>query len=194
MTDVIELARSNNGVVTSGQVTVAGIPRRRLTEAVEAGELVRVGRGLYILSDAWEDEFLTLQHRFSRGVFSHGSALFLNAMTDTTPSLFAMTFPRSYNASSARAEGVEVHTASDKVLGLGLARLTTPAGNEVRAYDAERTICDMLRGQAVPDMQLLAPAMKAYARSGSRDVPKLLAYARDLGVERKVRERMVMLL
>ena len=56
----------------------------------------------------------------------------------------------------------------------------------VRAYDLERTLCDMVRAQRFVDEQVVNPAMKAYVRRRDRDIPKLLGYARELGVEAKI--------
>ena len=66
MSDVAKMARENNGYISSA-VTSAGMPRRLLAEAVAAGELVQVERGLYALPDTWEDELYITQHRFSKG-------------------------------------------------------------------------------------------------------------------------------
>ena len=44
---LVEMAESGNGYVTASQATEAGVPRRKLTEAVGRGDLVQVARGLY---------------------------------------------------------------------------------------------------------------------------------------------------
>lgn len=190
----IDIAANGNGYVTTSQTTDAGIPRRRLAEAVRTGELVQVDRGLYALPDVWEDPLYITQHRFSRGIFSDDTALFLHGMTDRAPFAPTMTFPRSYNASSAREVGVICRTCADDVLGLGLCDIKTEYGNSVRAYDIERTLCDLVRGQSTPDSQLVVPAMKAYIRSRDRDPVKLVAYARALGVEAKMQNYLEVLL
>ena len=64
----------------------------------------------------------------------------------------------------------------------------------VRAYDVERTLCDLVRGQGAPDTQLITPAMRAYVRRESCDPMKLVAYARHLGVESKIRNYLEVLL
>ena len=46
---LVEMAESGNGYVTASQATEAGIPRRKLTEAVRKGNLIQVARGLYAL-------------------------------------------------------------------------------------------------------------------------------------------------
>lgn len=194
MQAIIDLAKANGGLVTTAQVVGAGIPRARISDMIKTGELERVQRGVYCLTDAWEDEFLAAQLRFPKGTFSDGTALFLHGYTDRTPLYLTMTFPRSYRATKARESGIEVRTCADEVLGLGLATVRTSYGNEVRAYDLERTLCDVVRGRRVVDVQVVNPAMRQYVRSSARDVQKLLGYARALGVEKKIRNYLEVLL
>ncbi len=191
---LVEIAKGQNGYVSASQATAAGIPRRKLAEAVGKGELVQVERGLYALPETWEDPYLVAQYRFARGVFSDDAALLLHGMTDRAPFFLTMTFPRGYNATPAREAGIVCRTCADEVLELGLTELTTQHGNVVRAYDLERTLCDLVRGQGTVDSQVVTPAMQAYARSPERDVAKLVEYARRLGVERKIRTYLEVLL
>ena len=194
MADIVEMTKKGNGYISSAQVTSAGIPKRLLSDAVASGKLVRVERGLYALPDAWEDEMYIAQHRFARGIFSDETALYLHGMTDRAPFSLTMTFPRSYNARSAREAGIVCRTCSDDVLDLGRCEAYTQYGNLVRVYDAERTLCDIVRGQKVVDSQVVVPAMRAYAASRDRNVSKLMGYARELGVEPKIRNYMEVLL
>lgn len=194
MQDVLEIAHSHGGLVTTSQIEDAGIPRARISDMVRSGQLARVQRGVYCLADAWEDEFLATQLRFPKGIFSDATALYLNEYTDRTPFALSMTFPRSYTATRAREAGIEVRTCADDVLDLGLITLETPYGNEVRAYDLERTLCDMLRGRQDVDVQLLNPAMQRYVKSDRKDIQKLLEYASALGVEKKIRNYLEVLL
>lgn len=194
MKDILELAQSHGGLVTTAQVVDAGIPRARISDLVKSDELTRIQRGVYCLTDAWEDEFLATQLRFPKGIFSDGTALYLLGYTDRTPFKLSMTFPRSYRATKAREAEIEVRTCGDDVLDLGLTTLKTPYGNEVKGYDLERTLCDMLRGRQDVDVQMLNPAMQQYVRSGSKNIQKLLEYASALGVERKMRNYLEVLL
>ena len=194
MQAIVDLAEANGGLVTTAQVVAAGIPRARISDMVKAGELERVQRGVYCLADALEDEFLAAQLRFPKGIFSDGTSLYLHGFTDRTPFELTMTFPRSYRASKAREAGIEVRTCADDVLELGLIAVSTPYGNAVRAYDLERTLCDVVRGRRVVDVQVVNPAMKQYVRSNGKDIQKLLGYARALGVEGKIRNYLEVLL
>jgi hypothetical protein len=115
-------------------------------------------------------------------------------MTDRAPFALTMTFPRSYNTSSAREAGIVCRSCAGAVLNLGLCDAKTEYGNTVRAYDLERTLCDLVRGQSTPDSQMVVPAMRSYAKKKDRDPVKLVAYARVLGVEAKIRNYLEVLL
>lgn len=194
MRALLKLATEANGYVTSRQATAAGISRREIAKVVAKGQLIQIDRGLYALPSAWEDPYLIAQHRFSRGVFSDDTALFLHGMTDRAPFSLTMTFPRAYNATGAREEGIMCRTCANDVLELGLCELETPNGNTVRSYDLERTLCDIVRGQRIVDAQLMTPAMRTYARKPDRDPAKLMRFAKKLGVEKKIRTYLEVLL
>ena len=59
----------------------------------------------------------------------------------------------------AREAGITCRTFANEALGLGLAILSTSHGNLVRAYDLERILWDLVRGQGVGDAQLVVPVM-----------------------------------
>lgn len=182
-----ELVRKGNGIVTSAVATEAGVVRRELSEAVERGELVRLSRGMYATPDTWEDEFVLAQHRFSRGVFSHETALYLHELTDRAPDELIMTFPHGYNTGNARASGIDARTVTAKHHDIGVTEVTTPYGNTVKAYCAELTLCDLFRSNPSPDLQLALPAIRSYLASEGRNTVCLMEYARRRRVEARLR-------
>lgn len=181
-----KLIECGHGFVTASEVANAGIPAMALTRAVRSGDLARVERGVYCTPDTWEDENLLANWRFGRGVLSHETALNLLDLSDDTPERITMTFPRGYNTSQAIASGICAKTVATDLLPLGITSVTTPYGNEVRCYNAERTLCDMLRGTSSPNVQALVPAINAYMRSTKRNIPLLLDTADKLGVRNKI--------
>ncbi len=185
--ELTTIVEQNNGIVSSGAATAAGIARRELSEAVERGELVRLARGVYALPDAWEDEFAIAQHRFSRGVFSHETALYLHGLTDRVPDALTMTFPRGYNTGNARNAGIDARTVTADLHAYGVSDVKTPYGNTVTACCPERAICDLFKSNPAPDLQLALPAIRSYLSSEGRNTVRLMEYARKMRVETKVR-------
>ena len=80
------LEASEDGTITAAQVTEAGLHRSVLQEFVKSGEMYRFGRGLYVRSSAWEDDFYLLQRKYGRGIYSHDTALYLLCLLYTSPS------------------------------------------------------------------------------------------------------------
>ena len=102
------LKASADGTITAAQVTEAGLHRSVLQELVKSGEMYRFGRGLYVQSSAWEDDFYLLQRKYGRGIYSHDTALYLLGYSDRTPAKYTMTFPKGYNAPSLKQENLIV--------------------------------------------------------------------------------------
>lgn len=192
--DYLNIAAANNGFITASAAFADGVQSRELAAAVSRGELVRVERGLYCTQGTWEDEYVAAQYRFARGVFSHDTALYLLGLSDSTPEVLTMSFPRGYNPSSAKRAGISTKSSPEGLHELGVIEAETPYGNVVRIYNAERTLCDMLRGTASPDLQLLSPAMRAYLSSQRRNISELQILAEELGVSRKIRRYLEVLL
>jgi predicted transcriptional regulator of viral defense system len=187
-----ELIKNNKGFVTAAQVTDAGIPRRYLSEMVESGIIYKVERGIYALPETWEDELFFLQYRFSKGVFSHETALYLHGMTDRTPIRYTMTFPFGYNTVAVRKQGI-IAKVSDSYE-LGITEVLSPCQNALKVYDIERTLCDIIKSRHKGDIQVINQAMKTYAASKNKDVAKLISYAEKLRVKPKILNYMEVLL
>ena len=184
---ILDLAKKNNGVLTASMVVDAGLSRGSLKYLSDLGRLEKTARGIYILPGAWEDEFVSLQERFKRGIYCLETALFLWNLTDRTPGKFRMTFPGTYNLSKPKAEGILCSGAKEPYYSLGITMTQTPAGNTVAVYDAERTLCDVLRSRNRVDVGLVTDAFKRYAAQREKNIPLLSQYAKTLKVEQKLR-------
>ncbi|MBR3071827.1 hypothetical protein [Fibrobacter sp.] len=188
---IIEMAQKGNGMVTATDVSKVGLQRRALTECVLAGTLSKGARGVYFLPDQLEDEFAIWQHTYPQGVFSGNTALYLLKKTDCIPYVFCMTFPKGYNASAAKRNGLKCKIVVAGRYNLGLQEVVSPYGNMVRCYNIERTLCDIVGGN---DIQTMNQAFKEYAQSRDKDISLLMSYAKILHVEKLVRNYMEILL
>ena len=187
------LEESQDDTITSAQVVDAGLYRGVLQGLVRKGEVYRFGRGLYVKSTAWEDDFYLLQRKYSRGIYSHDTALYLLGYSDRTPAKYTMTFPKGYNAVSLKNENLIVRRVVRENYEPGIIQIQSPSGNPIRVYCLERTLCDILRGSG-SDIQIIVDAMKRYAASKDKDIHRLMEYAELLRVKPKVLRYMEVLL
>ena len=70
----------------------------------------------------------------------------------------------------------------------------TPAGNTVRAYNAEKTLCEILKPISHTDIQIITDAFKRYAGRKDKNIPLLSEYAHQLRVEKRLRPYLEVLL
>ncbi len=191
---LLEEAARNNGIITTENVEKLGFSRALLSEYVKSGTLLRVRHGVYILPDSVHDDMYTLMLRSSKIVFSHGSALFLNGIAERTPFIHHVTIPSNfYFPNSIKNECICFYVKPD-LFALGLTERKTTMGNEVRCYNAERTICDILRSRSRLDEETIAGAMKNYAASEQKDLNLLAEYAQKFKVFSEVKRYLEVLL
>ena len=191
---LISFIKNSGNIIYTYQLSQAGFHRSVLEQLILSGELVRLSRGVYIKPNAWEDEFFLLQHRFGKGIFSNETALYLHGFSDRTPARFVMTFPKGYNTVSLKEENVIMKRAVMDNYLLGITEVSSPAGNLLKAYDIERTLCDIVRGNNTCDIQIVNQAMKRYAASKDKNIHKLMEYATQLRVKPKILNYMEVLL
>jgi predicted transcriptional regulator of viral defense system len=188
------LLKSSKGVITAKLADAHGVHREYLSEFVRQGKLERIAHGIYIMPEVWADKMLLLQLRKGKMVYSHETALFLHDLTDRDPVAYCVTVPAGYNTSKLNQEGLVVHTVKKELLDLGICIKQTTFGNDIRTYDMERTICDILRDRNKQDFAIVSDALKRYVRRADKDLHKLMKYAGNLRIEKVLRNYLEVML
>jgi predicted transcriptional regulator of viral defense system len=142
------LIEDRDGLILTKEVVAAGVPRQYLNIFVRENRLERVAHGVYLTPDTFDDEMYRLQARNQRTIFSHETALYLHDLTDRDPIEWSVTVPYGYNATHLRAEGVKVYAVKKALHQMGVMELKTIYGRPIKAYNKERTICDIIRNRA----------------------------------------------
>ena len=107
------------GFITSGELVNSNIPTIYLTRMVEAGELVREERGVYLSAKGDYDEYYFFQNKYKVAIFSYVSALYLFQFTDIIPSELEVTVYKGYNASRIQRDK-RVHYVNKDIYELGI--------------------------------------------------------------------------
>ena len=191
---ILEKAKENNGVITSALLTAEGISRGHIKPLVESGKLTRATRGVYTLPWVFEDEYFNLQSRYRKGIFSGATALFLFDFTDRTPEKPEMTFPLKYNVSVLKEQLLVYRRTKPEWYELGVTEIASPSGNNLRVYDIERTMCELLRRGKDADIQIVTDVFKRFARKKDKNLHRLSEYAKTMRVEEKARSYLEVLL
>lgn len=191
---ILETIKINNNMITTEQLVALGFSKTLLTKYTNAKLLERVSHGVYMLPDSLEDDMYILMLHSGKIVFSHDSALFLNGLSDRTPFKHSITIPSNSSLSAAIKLQCNCFYIKPELHELGLTSRKTTFGNEVRCYNPERTICDLIRSRSRCDEELVISAIKNYASSSNKNLNLLASYSEMLKVQGILKHYMDVLL
>lgn len=189
-----QLLSKNKGYLRTSDAVAAGVSKSTLAAYVRENSLERTAHGLYMSKEAWSDALYVLQVRYPKAVFSHETALYLLGAAEREPLRFSVTLEAGTNVAGLTKQGVRVHTIKKDLFEMGLSEAASPVGHTLRSYDMERTICDLVRSRRCIEAQTLQGAVKGYARSKTKNTPRLMRYAKALSIESVIRQYMEVLL
>ena len=192
--DLLDYISDNNGIITADKAEDIGFSRGSLKYMTDTGRLEKVEKGIYILPETMEDDFFILQSRFKKGIYCLETALFLHDLTDRTPQILKMTFPLTYNLTSPKNAGILCCNCKKEVYSLGICEMKSPYGNRINVYNAERTLCDLLKGRNHTDIQIISEAFRRYLQRKDRNINLLSDYGKRLRVENKLHRYLEVLL
>lgn len=191
---ILKIMNNNGGYITTKELDENNINRYFLTKMVERKKINRISRGYYGLVDYNVDEYYKIISMSERAVFSMNTALYLHNLSDRTPLIFDITVPYYYGGNLRKNKKVNLYFVKKSILNLGKIEITSPFGMKIKVYDKERTICDIVKNKNNIDMEIFSNAIKNYIKSSDKNLNKLMRYAKELKVEKKIREYMEVIL
>ena len=194
ITELAAIASEHGGIIEAKVAAQRGISKAMLYKLCKEDKIHRIVKGQYILPDDMQDELLSISKRSDKIIFSHETALFLHGISDRTPFEHTITAPSGCIPSVAIKSECKVYYIKPELFDLGRTMLKTPAGNKVQAYDLERTICDVIRSRNKLGTETFLAALKMYAASPKKNLNKLNTYAKQMRVEKVLRQYLEVLL
>ena len=194
ITELAAIAKENGGIIETKIAAQYGISRFMLYKLCKEDKIHRIVKGQYVLPEDIQDELLSIDKRSEKIIFSHETALFLHGISDRTPFEHTVTAPSGCIPSAAIKSECKVYYIKPELFELGKTTLKTPAGNEVTAYDLERTVCDVIRSRNKMGTETFLAALKMYASSPQKDLNKLNSYAKKMRVSNVLRQYLEVLL
>lgn len=184
----------NNGRITSKEANAAGIHRMYLKQLIDEGKLIRVERGIYQDLSSFEDELFNIQTLYPNAIFSFETALFVHSLLERTPFYWTITVKGTYHTKKLDNSGIYVKHSSENLYPIEIVEVKSPAGNTIKTYSQERTLCEILTKKNATDIQVITYAIKTYANQKRKNIPRLLELSKIFHVEKKLRPYLEVLL
>lgn len=187
---ILEFLKNHNGYITTAEIENIGFSKTQIPKLIEVGIIKKVAHGLYIDSNLIEDEFYILQKRFSNLVFSYNTACYLLNLSDRTPYELDVTTLKGRKI----GEKVNIHYVGEDKFNIGIIEVTSPYGNQIKIYNAERCICDILKNPNSVDIELYNKIINNYFREKHKDLSTLEKYTKIFNVHKKFQHIMEVLI
>lgn len=190
-----DILKKNKGYITRRHLDEKEIPSWFLTDFVRKNKLEKIAAGFYAVQNWFADDFFVFQYKYPKFIFSYESALYLLNLTDRLPHAFEVTGPQNYRPFSPKENIAIAHTDSKKeTYELGIEKIETNLGNTVLSYNAEKTLCDLIRNSEKIDSEIYTKALRNYANLKSKNKERLFEYAKIMGIQKKVDDTMMVVL
>lgn len=157
---------------------------------LEAGIIEQIKRGYYYLIDPENvSEVNIIHHLFPEAILCMDTALFYYGYTDRTPAAWHLAVDKDIRKSRFKIDYpfVKPYYWEAHLLPFGLTEGAID-GNTVRIYDKERIVCDCLKYSGKMEKELFNKAIQSYVNDTKKNIPNLMQYAKELRVEKKVRD------
>ena len=176
---------SKNSILSVSDMKKMGYSKYFINIMVRKGELQRVARGMYSLTNDLEDEFYLAQFNNSQMIFSNETAAYLHQLTGRYPHPLSVT---TVSGCHLRNNSLKKYYVQEALFKLGVITIIDPAGNPVITYDKERTLCDIVKNRNRIEEQIYLETIQNYFGSGHPNYRKLAEYADKLSVSKRVEE------
>ncbi|QFJ54167.1 type IV toxin-antitoxin system AbiEi family antitoxin domain-containing protein [Pseudobutyrivibrio xylanivorans] len=183
-----DLVEKNGGLVKASDIDALGVDYRRVLKFVEEGYLIRVKSGYYTTKYFECDEDQWIYKLFGEdGILTMESALYVYGYLKDRPYKWSIAINKNTSKSRFNIDYpiVEPYYTEPEVLEIGVTEANF-AGAKMKIYTKERLICDFLKYQEKVDREDFKKGVWAYIMDEDKDVAKLMEYAKERKVLKKV--------
>ena len=168
-----------NGYLKTSDLKKIDVSKHYLSLLQKEKVIEKVSRGLYLKCDELNDRLFEIQFLSNKCIFSNLTALYFHGYSNRIPLVYDVTVPRDYSGSLQHIDNVDLYYVDKEVLNLGVTTIIDEFGNELKCYDLERSICDIIKNKNKLDSELVNKALRQYFFSVNKNPIKLFDYAKN---------------
>lgn len=177
-------------IMTTAQLGSEKIYYADIKQLLDEGFIEKIKRGYYHWVETYgEQEIKIINRLFPDAVLCMDTALFYYHYSDRNPAEWNISIDKnvSRNRTNIDYPFVKAYRVEPILVPLGEMKGSINGVN-VRIYDRDRTICDVLRNMNKMDKEIFNKAIQGYVKDSKKNIPNLLEYAKVLRVQKRVKE------
>lgn len=174
------------GVLKSSELNDLGFSSRQIKKLMEEGLISKIKHGFYELTCYIPKEEVIIARLFPKSIIFLESALVYYEYTDRIPSSWQIAVNKDSKLQYDRDYPlIKPYYLEPKFIEIGI-DIIVIEGVEVRIYDRDRTICDVLRYETKLEEDVFTKAIKSYIKDSKKNVRNLFEYAEKFNIKNKV--------
>ncbi len=179
-----------NFTMTTAQLNKEKLYYRDIQRMLDEGLIEKIKRGYYHwIEDYGTSEVALINSLFPDAVLCMETALFYYKYNDRNPAEWNITVDKNTSRRRTKIDYpfVKAYRVEPALLSLGETNGIIEFTN-VRIYDRDRTVCDVLRNMSKMDKEIFNKAIQNYVKDPQKNIPNLMEYAKALRVQKKVND------
>ena len=177
-------------IMTTAQLDSCKIYYADIQKLLNEGFIEKIKRGYYLWVETdGQQEVKVINRLFPDAVLCMETALFYYQYSDRSPAEWNITIDK--NASRSRTDidypFVKAYRVEPVLVPIGETKGSINFVN-VRIYDRDRTICDVLRNMNKMDREIFNKAVQGYVKDPKKNIPNLMEYAKVLRMQKRVKD------
>jgi predicted transcriptional regulator of viral defense system len=160
--------------------------RYHLSKMLQSGEIERIKKGVYLLTDGREfDERVLVSKMYPGAVFCLFSAWEYYQLTTSIPVRHYLAIRRDTKLTKSPYPPVQLHYWTTLSFNPGIVQVMID-NHAIRMYDMEKSVCDAIKHRAKIGEDIAIEVVKKYAKSKDRNIEKLMKYGNGMKISKSI--------
>lgn len=183
--------KENVGILRTAEFTALKIDYRGIQKLIASGKIEKIKNGYYhwIENKSELSEQALISRLYSDGVICMYSALFYYGYTDRTPLNWDIAINKDVSKARFKIDYPYVQPYYLEPESLTYGVTTADYGDcTMQIFDRDRLICECLKYEPKMDRETFNKAIQAYINDPKKNVAKLLEYAKQRRISKRVKD------
>lgn len=182
--------KAHSNVLSTAKLTSNKIYYADIQRLLNEGLIEKVRRGFYHWIDqSNSSDVVIINSLFPDAILCMDTALFYYGYSDRNPAQWHFAIDKNVSKQRTKIDYpfIRAYRTEPYLLPLGETKGTIDE-TPVRIYDKDRTICDVLKNMNRMDKEVFNKAIQGYVKDPKKNIPHLMQYAKELRVQRRVKD------
>nr|AGS53536.1 hypothetical protein [uncultured bacterium contig00062] len=187
--NIMRLFNQHGGMLRTRELYANKVFYNDIQQLAKDGFIEKVRYGYYQWIDADNpSEARLISQLFPDAILAMDTALFYHGYSDRIPLAWHLAVSKDSSKSRFKIDYpfLRPYFIEPALLECGISAGEID-GNPVRIYDKERTICDCMRYRNKMDREIYVKAIQGYVNDTSKNIPRMMVYAKQLRVSDAVK-------